>query len=55
MNMAEKENRSAIPEIVKRQVRQEAGFGCCKCGNPIFEYHHIIKDLDSELKKKGKQ
>lgn len=36
-----------IPEQVKRKVRQEAGFGCCKCGFPIFEYHHIIKDSQS--------
>jgi hypothetical protein len=33
-----------IPEPVKRIVRQEAGFGCCKCGLPIIEYHHIVKD-----------
>lgn len=35
---------SEIPEPVKRIVRQEAGFGCCKCGLPIIEYHHIVKD-----------
>jgi hypothetical protein len=34
---------TAIPEPVKRIVRQEAGFGCCKCGHPIIEYHHIVK------------
>jgi len=33
-----------IPEPVKRQVRRQAGFGCCKCGFPIIEYHHIVKD-----------
>lgn len=33
-----------IPEPVKRIVRQEAGFGCCKCGHSIIEYHHIVKD-----------
>jgi len=27
---------------VKRRLRQEAGFGCCKCGVPVFQYHHII-------------
>ena len=32
-----------IPQPVKRQVRQEAGFGCCVCGFPIIEYHHIVK------------
>jgi hypothetical protein len=35
---------TTIPEPVKRKVRQDAGFGCCKCGFPIIEYHHIIKD-----------
>jgi hypothetical protein len=33
-----------IPEPVKREVRQTAGFGCCKCGLLIIEYHHIVKD-----------
>lgn len=27
---------------VKRQLRQEAGFGCCVCGLPIIQYHHIV-------------
>jgi len=35
-----------IPEPIKRQVRQEAGFGCCKCGLPIIQYHHIVKDSE---------
>lgn len=35
---------SNIPEPIKRQIRQEAGFGCCKCGFPIIEYHHIVAD-----------
>jgi hypothetical protein len=35
-------SRPDIPAAVDRQLRQEAGFGCCRCGNPIFEYHHII-------------
>jgi hypothetical protein len=29
------------PAHVKRQLRQEAGFGCCICGYPFYEYHHI--------------
>ena len=33
-----------IPEQTKRVVRQQAGFGCCKCGFPIIEYHHIVKN-----------
>lgn len=32
-----------IPLPVRRLLRQEAGFGCCVCGHPIFEYHHIIE------------
>lgn len=31
------------PDPIKRQLRQEAGFGCCKCGLPILQYHHIIE------------
>jgi hypothetical protein len=31
------------PSPVKRQLRQEAGFGCCKCGIPILQYHHIVE------------
>jgi hypothetical protein len=37
--MSERRNR---PARVERQLRQEAGYGCCVCGNPIFVYHHII-------------
>jgi hypothetical protein len=33
--------RKAIPLPVARRLRQESGFGCCKCGLPIIEYHHI--------------
>lgn len=40
---------SDVPEPIKRIVRQEAGFGCCKCGFPIYQYHHIIpKSEDPE-------
>lgn len=34
--------REPIPDPIKRIVRQEAGFGCCRCGRPIYEYHHIV-------------
>jgi hypothetical protein len=34
----------SIPEPVRRVVRQQAGFGCCRCGLPIYEYHHIVKN-----------
>jgi hypothetical protein len=36
------------PQQVARQLRQEAGFGCCACGNPIFEYHHIVRWADDQ-------
>lgn len=31
-----------IPAAVRRQLRQEANFGCARCGIPILQYHHII-------------
>lgn len=31
-----------IPSEVKRALRVESGFGCCKCGQPFIEYHHIV-------------
>ena len=34
--------RPATPPDVSRYLRQEAGFGCCKCGHAILEYHHIV-------------
>jgi HNH endonuclease len=34
--------RPSLPAAVARQLRQEAGFGCAKCGHPYIEYHHII-------------
>ena len=34
--------RPATPAAVERQLRQEAGFGCAKCGHPYIEYHHIV-------------
>lgn len=36
------------PQPVKRQLRREAGFGCCKCGVPILQYHHIIRYADEQ-------
>ncbi|MBU3145405.1 HNH endonuclease [Clostridium sp. CF012] len=35
------ETRPPIPNSLKRELRQEAYFGCVFCGNPIIEYHHI--------------
>ena len=34
--------RPPTPAEVERQLRQESGFGCAACGNPILDYHHII-------------
>ncbi len=36
------------PAAVARQLRQESGFGCCVCGNPIIQYHHIVEWADEE-------
>jgi HNH endonuclease len=33
--------RKSPPAPVKRALRQEAGFGCCVCGLPVYQYHHI--------------
>lgn len=30
-----------IPESIKRQIRQDAGFGCVVCGLAIASYEHI--------------
>lgn len=35
------ESRPKVPEPIKRQLRKEAFFGCCKCGLPFVQYHHI--------------
>jgi hypothetical protein len=35
--------RPRIPAVVERQLRQEAGFGCVRCGHPCVEYHHIVQ------------
>jgi hypothetical protein len=31
------------PPAVARELRKEAGFGCCECGSPILQYHHIVE------------
>jgi hypothetical protein len=36
------------PAAIARQLRQEAGFGCCLCGNPILQYHHIVQWADDQ-------
>jgi hypothetical protein len=35
-------NRDDVPRSIKRQLRREAGFGCCVCGMPFVQYHHIV-------------
>lgn len=37
-----RESRPKIPADVARQLRREGGFGCCVCGHPIIQYHHIV-------------
>src|SRR6478736_3330840 len=32
-----------IPSSIRRRLRQDAGFGCCVCGHPFIEYHHIVE------------
>ena len=39
--MTSNKKRPPIPNPLKRELRQEAHFGCVNCGNPIIEYHHI--------------
>lgn len=34
--------RDDIPRPIKHRLRTEAGFGCCVCGMPFVEYHHIV-------------
>src|SRR5262245_46462191 len=34
--------RPALPVEIQRQLRREAWFGCCRCGSPFVEYHHIL-------------
>lgn len=43
-----KDYQNYIPESVKLTLRKEAGFGCCSCGCPILQYHHIIP-LETEI------
>jgi hypothetical protein len=40
--MAGYQKRPNTPAAVERTLRQEAGFGCARCGHPYFEYHHIV-------------
>ena len=35
-------DRPPIPDPTARQVRQRCGFGCAICGDPLYQYDHII-------------
>lgn len=37
--------RRTVPEGVKRQVRQNCGFGCVCCGRSIVDYEHVDPDF----------
>src|SRR5579862_1711598 len=39
-------SRPRTPADVRRRLRQEARFGCCACGSPIFQFHHIVPYAD---------
>lgn len=41
-NIAQRGERMPVPLPVKRRLRQEAAFGCCRCGFPIYQFHHIV-------------
>jgi hypothetical protein len=35
-------DRPPVPADVAQTLRAEAFFGCCRCGKPIIQYHHIV-------------
>ncbi len=48
MKNTNKHNLSrTIPEPIKRQIRQNAGFGCVICGLGIIEYEHIEPEFNN--------
>jgi hypothetical protein len=40
-----------IPADIRRELRQEANFGCAYCGTPVVQYHHIIPFSEIEKHK----
>ena len=42
MQMETGYHRPKTPAETELILRQEAGFGCAKCGHPYIEYHHIV-------------
>ncbi|SPY31300.1 FKBP-type peptidyl-prolyl cis-trans isomerase [Photobacterium damselae] len=37
------QKRPAVPDGIKREVRQRCGFGCVICGFPLYEYEHMME------------
>ena len=35
-------SRPGPPADVAQLLRAEARFGCCRCGHPFYQYHHIV-------------
>ncbi len=35
------DGRPPLPLPIKNQLRRESWFGCCSCGDPLVEFHHI--------------
>jgi hypothetical protein len=35
-------DRDDVPAAVELELRRTSGYGCCRCGNPVIHYHHII-------------
>jgi hypothetical protein len=35
-------SRPPTPSDVQQILRNEAFFGCCRCGFPVYQYHHIV-------------
>ena len=35
-------SRPRTPPDVARELRRRSGFGCCRCGLPVVQYHHIV-------------
>ena len=41
-DITEEEQRPPIPQPMQRAVRQRCCFGCVICGQPLYEYHHMV-------------
>jgi len=36
------DERPHLAKSIANQLRQESWFGCCRCGSPLVEFHHIL-------------